>query len=135
MRLWTWIKLLPFVALAAVLAIANRQEVILNFDPFHQDDPFFAFRMPLFFVIFGSILAGMLIGGAADWLAQGRYRRQARQEHRQVRKLEKEIANRSANQPDAEDIDADGNPLPPISPPPAKGLSGSSPPGQLLPPA
>jgi uncharacterized integral membrane protein len=70
----------PFAILFLIFAFANRHFVTVSFDPFASGDvPAFAVQAPLFVVLIGAIMIGVLAGGAATWLAQGRYRRAARQ--------------------------------------------------------
>jgi uncharacterized integral membrane protein len=89
-----WLILLPVFLIVIAFAIANRRAVIVNFDPFDLDTPAVALEMPLFLVVFIAMLAGLLIGGLADWIAQGRHRRTARREKRHARKLEREVEKR-----------------------------------------
>jgi hypothetical protein len=67
MRLTTWIIALPAALIAAWIALANRAPVLFSLDPFSQDDPALAVRMPQYLLIFLSVLAGLLFG----WLALG----------------------------------------------------------------
>ena len=48
----------------------------LSLDPFSQDAPEFASTLPLFALIFAAVMVGVVIGGAAAWLAQGKHRRE-----------------------------------------------------------
>jgi uncharacterized integral membrane protein len=50
-------------AVAAVLAIANRQDVAFSLDPLSQSTPAIAVHLPLFALLFGSIVFGVLLGG------------------------------------------------------------------------
>jgi uncharacterized integral membrane protein len=67
--------LLPVAILVILLAVANRAPVTLSLDPFSQEAPEFSTQLPLFAVIFASVMLGVLIGGTASWMAQGKYRR------------------------------------------------------------
>jgi hypothetical protein len=67
MRLITWIIALPAALIAAWIALANRAPVLFSLDPFSQDNPALAVRMPLYLLIFLSIMAGLLLG----WFALG----------------------------------------------------------------
>jgi hypothetical protein len=49
--------------------------------------------MPLFLVIFGTLLAGVVMGGFASWLAQSRVRRERRQWQREADRLGRELDN------------------------------------------
>ena len=74
------------MALVAIfLAIANRQSITLRLDPFIGVDAFWQVSMPLYLLIFLSILVGMVIGGFVSWRRAASARSQARAYRRQVR--------------------------------------------------
>ena len=79
--------LLPVAILIVLLAVANRAPVTLSLDPFSQDAPEFATQLPLFAVIFAAVMLGVVIGGAASWLAQGKNRKSRRELRRETRQL------------------------------------------------
>ena len=91
--------LLPVAILIVLLAVANRAPVTLSLDPFSQAAPEFAFQLPLFAVIFAAIMVGILIGGTASWLAQGRNRKTRRQLRRETRPLRYETERLKAQSP------------------------------------
>ena len=85
-------------ALALVLvtlALANRNPVVLRALP---DTPatFLGFQwqmeLPLYAVIFGGILAGVLIGFVWEWLREHRYRSEAGTKAAEARRLQRELA-------------------------------------------
>ena len=77
-RILILIALAP-VALALLLfAIANRQFVSVSLDPFANDTPAIAFTAPLFIVLLVSGMVGVMVGGFASWVTQGKHRRAAR---------------------------------------------------------
>jgi uncharacterized integral membrane protein len=63
MRLTTWIIAAPVALLAIWIALANRQPVIVSLDPFSQANPALTVQMPLYLLLFISVLAGVLLGG------------------------------------------------------------------------
>jgi uncharacterized integral membrane protein len=63
-----------FVALA-LLAMANQQMVTVSFDPFDASDTDLTVTVPLWLLGFTILVAGVLLGGFAAWLKQGRHRR------------------------------------------------------------
>ncbi|MCT4655733.1 MAG: LapA family protein [Cohaesibacter sp.] len=77
-RLFQILVLLPVAIVLVSLAVANRQSVKLALDPFSPENPALAVDVPLFVVIFGALLCGILIGGFMAWLKQGRHRKAAR---------------------------------------------------------
>jgi len=72
------IVLAPIAALLVAWAVANRQPVTVSFDPFDPDHPAFVLTTPLFVVGFAILIAGVVLGGAAAWLEQGKGRRARR---------------------------------------------------------
>ncbi|AMJ63087.1 lipopolysaccharide assembly protein LapA domain-containing protein [Bosea sp. PAMC 26642] len=90
------------VALAIVLfSVANRAPVRVSFDPISRDAPLFAFDVPLFAVVLAAIAAGVLIGGFASWLAQGKHRKAARRNRREAESLRGETQMLRAAVPDS----------------------------------
>lgn len=72
------IVLVPIAILAIAFAVANRQVIAISFDPFSSGDPVFVLAAPLFLLVFLLLSCGVVIGGVASWLGQGRYRSTAR---------------------------------------------------------
>ncbi|MEX0599258.1 MAG: hypothetical protein WD205_01365, partial [Rhodothermales bacterium] len=62
-RIVGWFVLVPLCAVLIVFALANRQLVVVNFNPFipPQDLAAPGFGVPLFLVIFAVLLAGVLL--------------------------------------------------------------------------
>jgi uncharacterized integral membrane protein len=90
------------VALAIVLfSVANRKSVPLSFDPFSRDAPVFVFEVPLFAVVLAAIAVGILIGGLASWIAQGKHRKAARRNRREAETLRGEAQMLRAAVPDS----------------------------------
>lgn len=67
--------MVPAAAALALLAMANRQPVTVSFDPFDASDTDFTVTVPLFVLGFTILIAGVVLGGLAAWLRQGRHRR------------------------------------------------------------
>ncbi|HUR44104.1 MAG TPA: LapA family protein [Aestuariivirga sp.] len=78
-RIFNWIIGLPIAIAAAVFAVANRQWIVVSFDPFSRDQPFASINMPLWVLFFCGIFAGLIAGWIAAWFAHGKWRRAARQ--------------------------------------------------------
>ena len=85
------IVLVPLALLAVAFAVANRQGVTVSFDPFATDVPAFALSGPLFLVLLITIVAGVVLGGVASWLGQGRHRRALRVAGRENDQLRQEV--------------------------------------------
>jgi len=75
MRISTLLVVVPVAAVAAALAVANREPVAFQFDPFTSDA---AFVMPLFLLVFLSFLLGVIVGGATMALRRSRTARRRR---------------------------------------------------------
>jgi len=78
-KLVRYLVIVPLAIMFIILAVANRQIVTLSLDPFSVSDPSVYVRMPLFILILAGILVGVLAGGMAAWLRQGKWRRTARE--------------------------------------------------------
>jgi uncharacterized integral membrane protein len=91
--------LLPIAILVVLLAVANRAPVTLSLDPFSQGTPEFAVQVPLFAVIFAAVMLGVVIGGVASWLAQGKHRKSRRQLRRETRQLRYETERLKSQTP------------------------------------
>lgn len=92
MRLSRLLVVAPLTVLGIVFAIANRQTVRLSLNPFDPQGDLLSLDMPLFAALFFAVLLGMAIAGFSVWLAQSRWRRRARAEHREVVRLQRRAA-------------------------------------------
>ncbi len=93
--------LVPVALLIVLFSVANRAPVRVSFDPISRDAPVLAFDLPLFAVILAAIACGVLIGGLASWLAQGKHRKAARINRREAEKLRGEAQSLRAAVPDS----------------------------------
>ena len=66
---------IPAAAVLVALAVANRQLVTVSFDPFDPSDSDLAVAVPLYVVGFTTLIVGVVLGGIAAWLKQGKWRR------------------------------------------------------------
>ena len=83
--------LFPLAIVIVALAVANRQTVAISFDPFSMANPAYVVQAPLFLLVFLLVIAGVLIGGTAAWLRQGRWRRRARRLESRLNRVEAEM--------------------------------------------
>jgi uncharacterized integral membrane protein len=100
-RIVGWFVLLPLCAILIVFALANRHAVAVRFDPLSPESPLIPpVDVPLFLVIYGMLILGIVLGGAAVWFTQGRKRRERRQFKREAERLgrELEVTRRAARQ-------------------------------------
>ena len=92
-RIVGWFVLVPLCAALIVFALANRQPVTVNFNPFTApaEAAETGIGVPLFLVMFGVLLVGVLLGGIATWFAQGEHRRHERLFRRENERLHREL--------------------------------------------
>ncbi|GGE32610.1 hypothetical protein GCM10007276_07390 [Agaricicola taiwanensis] len=95
-RIITLLIGLPAAALLILFALANRGWVTVSLDPFAPETPALSFSLPLFVLLLLTLMAGVVLGGVAGWLQQGRYRREVRHRRQEIRKLEAEKQNLAA---------------------------------------
>ena len=92
----SWLKFIliaPFALVFIAFAYANRHFVTVEFDPFASGDiPAFSVTAPLFVVLIMTAVFGVLAGGIVTWLAQGRYRKAARQNRAEAERFRAEAA-------------------------------------------
>lgn len=93
--------LVPVALLVVLFSVANRAPVRVSLDPISRDAPALALDLPLFAVILAAIALGVLIGGFASWLAQGKHRKAARVNRREADKLRNEAQSLRAAVPDS----------------------------------
>ncbi|MFY0690436.1 MAG: LapA family protein [Paracoccaceae bacterium] len=77
-----------------VAALANRSVVTLRVIPEEFSDyigwaP--AYELPLFVVIFGGVVAGLLIGFVWEWFREHKHRAEAQRSKRDVQRLQREM--------------------------------------------
>ena len=90
---------IPVAIVLVLFAVANRGPVVVSLDPFAPDAPALAVQLPLFVIVFLALMAGVVVGGIADWLRQGRYRHEARSRRHEIRRLEAERERMKATTP------------------------------------
>lgn len=93
------------IALIAV-ALANRASVTLKVLPGEIAGLFAvnpSIEVPLFVVIYGGILAGLLVGLIWEWLREFSVRSEAARSARNVRRLEREVDRLKGAQHDGKD--------------------------------
>jgi len=75
-----WLVLVPLCALLVAFALANRQLVSVNINPFAAplEGDAAGYGVPLFVILYAVLLIGVLLGGIASWFAQGSHRRAER---------------------------------------------------------
>ncbi len=100
-RLVAWLLLIPFCILLVLFTLANRQNVLVQFDPFVSDPAILpALEIPMFLVIYFMLILGVVLGGLATWFAQSGQRRQKRQWRNKAKQLQnqQELQKQSSEQ-------------------------------------
>ncbi len=83
--------LLPLAIVAVALSVANRSDVVLSLDPFGGAAPRWSVGLPLFLLLFATLALGILIGGIATWIGQGKWRKAARAERANAARLRQDV--------------------------------------------
>ncbi|MEZ5675534.1 Protein of unknown function [Thalassovita litoralis] len=81
-------------AVLIIIALANRGKVTLTLLPTPLADLLqlnYTVDLPLFVVIFGGIVAGLLIGFVWEWLREHKHRATAARKEREVHDLERKL--------------------------------------------
>jgi len=83
-----YLILAPIAVLFLSFDMANRQNVIVSFDPFNSAEAASPqIVLPLFVVLIAATMLGVVLGGFATWLSQGRFRKAARQARAKAEEL------------------------------------------------
>jgi len=88
-----WLVLVPLCLVLVAFALANRQLVAVNINPFvgPASADTAGYGIPLFVVLYIVLLVGVLLGGTATWFAQGEHRKRERQWRREAQALNQEL--------------------------------------------
>jgi uncharacterized integral membrane protein len=90
-KIVTALILVPLAVALVAFAVVNRQAVVVSLDPFDQAHPALSVTLPLFALILGLVIGGVLVGGVAAWLRQSKWRRAARLAEAEARELRAEL--------------------------------------------
>jgi uncharacterized integral membrane protein len=91
MKFLKWLFITPFAILGLAFAVANRHETTVSFDPFNGNDVSSPqVTVPLFLLLFATVLFGVILGGTATWLTQGKNRKAAREAKSEAEKWRSE---------------------------------------------
>ena len=90
-KIVTALILLPLAIIVISFAVANRQSVVVSFDPFDQAHPALTRALPLYLLMLVLLIGGVVVGGIAAWVRQGKWRRAARRADAQARELRAEV--------------------------------------------
>jgi hypothetical protein len=94
-RAFYYLILVLALVVVAGFALANKQWIAqgvdLSYDPTRPGSPESTLHLPMFLVLFGVLLVGMILGGLTVWFKQGRFRRAARVAQGEVERHRSEI--------------------------------------------
>ena len=71
-------------------AIANRQRVVVSFNPLAPGSSFSSMELPLWLLFFLGLLVGVVSGWIGCWFAQGKHRKRAREAMAEASRLRSE---------------------------------------------
>ncbi len=97
MRYIRYAILIALALFTITIALANRQMVELNTLPSGlQTLPFadwvtYTFSVPLFFVFFGGIAMGLVLGQLIEYIREYKIRKDSKNKSKQLRKMEREL--------------------------------------------
>lgn len=89
-RIVTLLVGFPLALVLVAIAVTNRQTVPMILDPFRPENPALVLNFPFYAYLFGSLVIGVLLGGAATWFGQSRWRRAARAHGERAARFEAE---------------------------------------------
>jgi Lipopolysaccharide assembly protein A domain len=81
---------IPLGVVLVTLAIVNRKPALLVLDPFGGSEGGLSLEAPLFLFLLGAFALGLVVGGIATWLRQGKWRKAAREGAREARELRRQ---------------------------------------------
>ncbi|HXD50720.1 MAG TPA: hypothetical protein VN689_02435 [Burkholderiales bacterium] len=101
MRFSTLVLLVPACVVAAMIAVANREETAFTLVPFVPRDAGFTFAMPLFLLVFAAFILGVLVGAVTVALTRANRRARRRLSDQDIARA---MMTTAAQQPSAERI-------------------------------
>lgn len=86
MKIFYRLVFIPVAAVFVVFAVANRHALTLNLWPLPLE-----IDLPVYIAVLGALAVGMVIGGSAQWISDGKWRRRARADKRKASALERQL--------------------------------------------
>lgn len=106
MRYVRYLCIATFAVALISVALANRAIVSLQMLPAEVSGLFAvnpSIEMPLFIIILGSILAGLLVGFVWEWIREYGERAEAAKQAREMRRLQRELEKLKAEKNEGKD--------------------------------
>ncbi len=97
-KILTALIVVPLGLVFIVFAVANRHVATVSFDPFNTVDPSLGVSLPLFVVIIGSAIFGVIAGSVATWFGQGHWRRASRRHEAESARAQRMVDDLRARQ-------------------------------------
>jgi uncharacterized integral membrane protein len=91
-RFLTIFVLIPVGIVVVVLSVANRAAVTFSLDPIGAGSTGWMVTAPFYVFLFAAVALGIVIGGVATWIRQGRWRQLARSERANADRLRGDVA-------------------------------------------
>jgi uncharacterized membrane protein YciS (DUF1049 family) len=98
-KIVTALILLVLALVLIAFAVANRQVVTVSFDPFDQANPALVLSQPVYVLVLALLIAGVVLGGCAAWLRQGKWRARARRAEAQLSRLRAQASEQAGAAP------------------------------------
>lgn len=106
MRYLKYLFLIVVAICLCIAALANRQLVTLKVLPAEMSSYLgqpYSYELPMFMVIFGAIIVGLLIGFVWEWFREHKIRVQARSATREKKQLERQVRGLREHSKDTRD--------------------------------
>ncbi|MES0825904.1 lipopolysaccharide assembly protein LapA domain-containing protein [Ruegeria sp. SCP11] len=101
---YAFLAILGIVLISVSLANRESVELTLMPEPFAELVGFnLSTSLPLFVVVLGGVVAGLIIGFLWEWLREHKHRRDASVKKSEVRKLEREVKKLKKKQNEGQD--------------------------------
>ena len=94
MRYIRYASIALFAVVLIAVALANREMVEIRLIPEGIADLFTLtpeLRLPLFLIVYGGILVGLLVGFVWEWMREYGERAEAARQAREIRRLQREV--------------------------------------------
>ncbi|WP_102107520.1 lipopolysaccharide assembly protein LapA domain-containing protein [Oceaniglobus roseus] len=107
MRYIRYIVLAALAVVLIVIALANREPVVLELLPTELGTYLgvtWSVRLPLFLVILMGVAAGVLVGFIWEWLREHKHRAEAARRRREAERLEAEVKRMKAPRGRSDDV-------------------------------
>ncbi len=119
LRLIKYLILIPLGIIVVVLSIANRGAVTVSLNPFPDaaagtDLAVLSYSVPLYLLLFGFLLLGVVLGGLGSWFSQGKWRRRARENEHQASRQQQRAEDAEQKAREMAPDHGDGHPLLPV---------------------